>query len=167
MINTEIERKFLIEKPAVEELAALEGCVVTPILQTYLVNPDGYTERVRMREYPSGTAYYHTLKKRISSASAYENEEEISFDEYTALLNRADSQRIPISKTRCAIPYEGHTLEVDIYPFWHRQAVLEIELGSEDEAYSIPDYISVIREVTGNHAYSNNALSKTIPAEDI
>ena len=166
MINTEIERKFLIAMPDMDVLRAQPGFGSSHIVQTYLVNPDGFTERVRMREYADRTVYYHTLKKRLSAASAYEDESEIDTTEYTSLLRRADTAKTPINKMRCTIPFKGHVCEIDIYPFWRKQAVLEIELSGEDEAYSIPSCIRVIREVTGNHAYSNNALSLVVPDED-
>lgn len=166
LINTEIERKFLIKKPDIDALRLFPGFGISKIVQTYLINQDGFVERARMRAYPDKTVYYHTLKKRLSSASAYENESEVSREEYEQLLKRANPEKTPIEKMRCTLPHEGHVCEIDIYPFWQKQAVLEIELSSEDEKYSIPDCISVIREVTGNHAYSNNALSSSIPAED-
>ena len=82
------------------------------------------------------------------------------------LLEHKDPLKRVITKTRCAVPYEGHVAEIDIYPFWQKQAVLEIELNGEDDDVAIPEFVSVIREVTGDHAYSNNKLSISIPDED-
>ncbi|MBQ4452826.1 MAG: hypothetical protein II912_10735 [Clostridia bacterium] len=162
----ETERKFLIRKPDGAFLAALEGCTVSDITQTYLLNEDGNTERVRRRVYADRTVYTHTVKKRISPMSALEQEREISPDEYALLLTRADPARRPIIKTRYAVPHAGHTAEIDVYPFWNRQAVLEIELQSENDGVPLPDFMTVIREVTGDHSYSNNSLSLKVPEED-
>ena len=162
----ETERKFLIRKPDGAYLAALEGCTASDITQTYLQNEDGNTERVRRRVYTDRTVYTHTVKKRISPMSALEQEREISPDEYALLLTRADPARRPIIKTRYAVPYAGHTAEIDVYPFWNRQAVLEIELQSENDDVPLPDFVTVIREVTGDHSYSNNSLSLKVPKED-
>ena len=71
-----------------------------------------------------------------------------------------------IKKTRYAIPIDHHIAEIDIYPFWKKQAVMEIELKSEDDSVTLPDFVEVLREVTGDRTYSNNALSKSVPAED-
>ena len=56
---------------------------------------------------------------------------------------------------------------MDVYPFWSDRAVLEVELESEDEAFDIPPFISVIKEVTGDKRYSNKALAKEIVTEEL
>ena len=65
------------------------------------------------------------------------------------------------------MPYAGHVLEFDVYPFWPDRAIMEIELAGEDEAAEIPDYVRIIRDVTGEKAYKNKQLAKRIPMEDI
>ena len=99
--------------------------------------------------------------------SAEEYEKEISKEEYEALLARRDGTRQTVLKERYTLPYEGHILEIDVYPFWSRQAVLEIELSSEDECFALPKEISLIREVSGEKAYKNAFLAKKIPPEDV
>ena len=49
------------------------------------------------------------------------------------LLARADPARRSVEKTRWRIPYAGHILEIDVFPFWRRQAFCEAELTREDE----------------------------------
>lgn len=165
-IPTEIERKFLIRKPEESALAAMEGCIVSHIRQTYLTSEDGAVERVRRREYPGRTVYTHTIKRRTGKMSALEDETEIDAREYADLLVRAAPGRVPIEKTRCAIPYADHVAEVDLYPFWQNQAVLEIELTDPEDPVPFPPFLQLIREVTGDHAYSNNALAQAVPPED-
>ena len=70
----ETERKFLIRMPDINALAALNGVDLSDIEQTYLVNPDGLTERVRKRVYKNKTVYTHTTKKRVSKLSSEEYE---------------------------------------------------------------------------------------------
>ncbi|MBQ3761624.1 MAG: hypothetical protein II875_06405 [Clostridia bacterium] len=164
-IPIETERRFLIRMPDVEKLRAMEGCVCTEITQRYLLN-DSATERIRKRVYADRTIYTHTLKKRISSMSSIEDEHEITRDEYDAFKRRLDPERHKIKKLRCAVPWQGHTAEIDIYPFWQKQAIMEIELKSEDDVIDLPDFVEIIREITGDRSYSNRSLSKKIPAED-
>ena len=47
------------------------------------------------------------------------------------------------------------------------RAILEIELQYEDEAATIPDYVDVIRDVSGEKAYKNKQLAKYVPMEEI
>lgn len=164
-MNTEIERKFLIKMPNAGQLARLDGCVVTLIRQTYLLN-DGGSERVRARMYGGKTVYTHTTKQRITSLSAYEDEQVIGRSEYLSLLERRDTERNDIYKTRLAVPFDSHVFEVDIYPFWRRQAVMEVELSGESENVTFPPFIEIIREVSDDRSYSNKSLSKNIPNED-
>ena len=47
------------------------------------------------------------------------------------------------------------------------EAELEVELESEDEELQLPDWIEVIREVSADKRYTNSALAKEIPDEEI
>lgn len=154
----EIERKFLIEIPDFP-LPGEISC--DNIEQTYLVAPEKTTERVRRR----GDRYFHTIKRRITLMSANEREREITRAEYEELLERRDITRITIKKTRHVAPYEGHMLEIDVFDFWRHTAMLEIELNSEDEAFKLPDYIKIKRDVSEDPRYKNNNMAKSIPAE--
>ena len=61
------------------------------------------------------------------------------------------------------IPFDFHVLEIDLYPFWNDQAVLEVELKSEEEAFLLPPEIRVIREVTEDPRYLNSSLARELP----
>ncbi len=165
MPNLEIERKWIIARPDQTVLAAQPGAAVSEIVQTYLTAPDGVSRRVRARTTGGITTYTRTVKRRISAMTADEDEAVISADEYAALLREADPTCAPVEKTRWCIPHAGQTLEIDLYPFWRNQAVLEIELPAPDAPVTLPDWLTVLREVTGDRAYSNHSLSRTIPPE--
>ena len=166
-IPLEIERKYLIRLPdegLLDSLADRRDWIE----QTYLTAEKGTTERVRARRSPGGQAQYtHTVKRRISALTREEREEEISREEYEALLRRADPALAVIQKTRWCIPFAGHTLEVDIFPFWADRALLEVELGGEGEAVTLPDWLQVIREVTADKRYTNRALAGQVPYEPL
>ena len=161
----EIEYKYLISYPDISLLTAQEGCRVADIEQIYLDLDPSMNSRVRSWEEHGIVHYYLTKKKRISAQTAEEYETEISKDEYDRLLIHTDLTRSPIKKTRYIIPYKGHDLEIDVYPFWKRQAVLEIEVSEENEAVDIPSYISVLKDVTADKKYKNHSLAKVIPEE--
>ncbi len=162
----ECERKFLIRMPSEDALLAM-GAEKSHITQTYLAAPATLTARVRRRVFDEKTVYTHTVKRRITALSAIEEEKEISPAEYDELLRSADPTRHPVEKTRYALPYAGHVLEIDVYPFWRRQAVLEVELESEKETFALPEFLTVLCEVTADKRYKNASLAKHIPAEDM
>ncbi|MBR1560886.1 MAG: hypothetical protein IJ646_11660 [Clostridia bacterium] len=165
--HCEIERKYLIRYPDAALLTAQPGCETWDITQIYLrPGPGGETRRIRRVETGRQVKYFRASKRRVSDLSAIEDEAEITGDEYDALRRQRDLGRSPIVKTRYRVPYHGHTLEFDIYPFWQDRAILEIELDSEDEAADIPGYVNVMWDVTGEAAYKNWQLAKRVP-EDI
>lgn len=166
MIPIETERKFIIRMPDEAALLGLQGCKSSRIVQTYLRSDEHVTERIRKREYADKIVYTHTIKRRISPMSSLEDENEITQEEYKLLKQRKDPKKRKIKKIRYAIPWHGHIAEIDVYPFWERQAIMEIELNDESDQIELPDFVTVLREVTGDKAYSNNSLSKKIPDED-
>lgn len=163
MKQIEIERKFLIAMPDIKFLMNLDGCVVTKISQTYTLN----NIRIRKCVTDDKESYIKTVKRKISDMSRIEEESEISRNKYKSLLATADPGRKTLKKTRYAFPYNNKVLEIDIFSFWKKQAFLEIELESENEEFSLPDFIKVIKEVTFEGQYKNYALSKNIPEEEI
>ena len=167
MTPIEIEHKFLIKMPSLEALTAQSGSRIRNMTQTYLKCESGKNERVRRIEENTAVSYVHTIKQRISELSCYEDENEISKEEYYTLLTRAEEDKKSISKTRYSFEYSGHTLEIDVYEFWNDRATLEIELSSEDEEYEIPSFLEVIKEVSGDKRYKNTNLAKNVPYDEI
>ena len=166
-MHYEIERKYLIRYPDLALLAAQDGCEVWNITQTYLTGEPGETRRVRKVVCAQGTFYYRTFKRRASALTAEENESALDLEAYEQYLTERDPASSVIFKTRYRIPYEGHTIEVDLYPFWSDRAIMEVELDSEDEAALLPDYIRVIRDVSGEKAYKNRMLALKVPMETL
>lgn len=159
----EIERKFLIAMP---ERAFLENCERSDITQTYLLGDENTTERVRKRVRGEKCEYTHTVKVKLNSMRRIETENVIDEATYRELLKRADPARRPIEKTRCCFTQDGLLWELDVFPFWDDRAFLEIELTGEDDRFTLPPGIRVIREVTDDPRYTNAALSLQIPEDD-
>lgn len=166
--HCEIERKYLIAWPDTDMLRAQPGCEVWDITQIYLKDgPEGQTRRIRRVLTGGREIYFRTFKRRLTALSAEEDEGEISAAEYERYALERDPGRAPIVKTRYRVPHAGHVLEFDVYPFWTDRAIMEIELESEDERADIPDYVRVLRDVTGEKAYKNKQLAKRVPMEPI
>ena len=159
----EIERKFLIEYPDPDWLAAQPDSTRVDIVQTYLLSDGSETRRVRSWTEGGSTVYIRTLKRSLTDRTRVELEDEITRGEYLALLREADPGRHSLEKTRWRIPFASHLLEIDLYPFWRDQAILEVELQSEEEDFLLPPEIRVIREVTGDPRYLNSSLARELP----
>ena len=166
--HCEIERKYLIRYPDIKTLLAQKGVEQWEIVQIYLtVSGPGETRRIRQVVSGGEIKYYKTFKKRLTDLSNEEDEGEIDQLEYIHLCQEQQPGCKPVGKTRYRIPYEGHILEFDIYPFWDDRAILEIELEHENEGAAIPDYVQIIRDVSADPAYKNRSLAENVINEDI
>lgn len=157
----EIERKYLIARPHQKALEQLPNCERLDIVQTYLKSEDPAEERrIRQRGCNGNYIYFMTRKKKAKGIGRVEIEERLSQEEYISLLVEADPAYRPIHKERYCLSENGLYYEIDIYPEWKDKAIMEIELHSEDQEVVFPEEIDVIREVTGDPAYSNHELAK-------
>ena len=163
----EIERKYLIAYPDVRWLSAQPGIRRAELSQTYLLSNDGSSRRVRKWEEGGKTVYIRGSKQALTDMTRVEIEDEIPEESYLALLAEADPERRPIEKTRWLLPYAGHTLEIDLYPFWTDRATLECELKSEEESFDVPSELKVILDVTGDRRYLNSALAREVPYDPL
>lgn len=159
----EIERKYLIEYPDLELLRAMPNCQEVEILQTYLRGGDENDEiRVRQRGVDGNYTFTKTTKRWTPDpAKRVEIEKRISRDEYVKALMDAYPGANSIRKTRfCVMQREtGQYLEIDVYPTSDKYAILEVEFGSTDDKLVVPDFIKVIKEVTGDEAYYNSTIA--------
>ena len=161
----EIERKYVILKP---DFAALEreyAVGVSEIWQTYLRSEVGVTRRVRKRVYRDKISYTLTEKRRIDTLSSYEAEREIGEEEYLTLLGEKREGTRTLRKTRRVVRIDSVNFEIDEYPEWERSCIMETELKSRDEQVTMPDFVKIIAEVTGNRAYTNAAMAVNFPKE--
>lgn len=156
----EIERKFLIEYPD-EAALRTRSARVADIVQTYLERTEkDVSRRVRQSTENGAVTYTKNEKRRISSMKREESESEITRPEYDELLMTADPTRHPIIKTRYCVPIGPLTAEIDVFRGITEFAVCEVELPDENAAFTLPDFVSVIREVTGDPRFTNSAMAK-------
>lgn len=156
----EIERKYLIEYPDRKALELLPNCEKVEIIQTYLKSDDGEEIRIRQRGSKGHYIYFETCKKSISGLKRVEIERRLSKDEYLERLMDADPTKRPIRKDRYCLADGNQYFEIDIYPFWTDQAIMEIELSDPNEEIRFPKMLKIIRDVTEEEAYKNASLAK-------
>ncbi|MBQ9593202.1 MAG: AAA family ATPase [Lachnospiraceae bacterium] len=155
----DIERKFLIDMPDLAWLEAHPQCKRLEITQTYLLAPEGVEVRVRRRGENGHYIYYKTVKRLADRMKIIESEERLTKDEYRDLLLEADPRMRTLEKTRYCLSYAGQPLEIDVYPFWEKQAVLQVKVSHPAEDVRIPEEIRVQREITGEKAFKNVVLA--------
>ncbi len=161
----EIERKFLIYYPNINQLEKMPNCTKVDISQTYLKSQDGTERRIRARGIDGNYLYYLTEKRRISNLKRVEIERKLTQNEYLSLLMSADNKLHTIHKTRYCLSIDNQYFEIDIYPEWSNQAIMEIELSDENATIRIPEFIKTIKEVTEDSRYSNYQMAQEMPKE--
>ena len=66
-----------------------------------------------------------------------------------------------IAKDRYCIVWKNTYFELDVFPFWDKLALLEIELLDESQPFELPDFVTVLREVTFEMQFRNKTLAQT------
>ena len=148
----EIERKFLVNSNNYRT----EASSVITITQGYLNSDPERSVRIRL----TNQTGFLTVKGKsnTSGLSRFEWEKELSKTEAEALLKLCENTII--SKTRYNVPVGAHVFEVDEFLGDNSGLVVaEVELGSEEESFSKPDWLG--EEVTGITKYYNSNLSTT------
>ena len=161
----EIERKYLIYYPNIKELDNMDNCTKVDITQIYLKSDDDTERRIRSRGIDGDYSYYLTEKRKVTDVTRVEVERRLTEKEYLELLTKSDNKLHTIHKTRYCLTINNKYYEIDIYPEWNRQAIMEIELSSEDEEVIVPDFISIYKEVTNDTKYKNYNMAKEMPKE--
>lgn len=160
-MSLEIERKFRIKMPSKAWLRSWENRSVTGLVQCYLTAREGWERRVRQATNALTGEVHCTLTEKTEEAGLIrtELEKEITPEEYEALLPEMLPGTPPLYKVRWSFPYGGHTIEIDCYPFWENEAILEVELSSPEETFTLPPEIEVLAEVTDDPNLKNRALA--------
>jgi CYTH domain-containing protein len=142
----EIERKFLVVNDT------WRSALATYFSQGYLNRDKTRTVRIRV----AGDVGFLTVKGKSEGASRAEFEYEIPLVDAKQLLTLCDGPLI--EKYRRKISYQGLVWEVDEFLGDNLGLVVaEVELESEDQEFSKPDWVG--EEVTQDARYYNSNLS--------
>ena len=148
----EIERKFLVTHNDYRKEASKKSSIT----QGYLNSDPERTVRIRLKDQVG----FITVKGKSNNSglSRFEWEKEISKTDAEALLKLCEDH--VINKIRYEVIVGKHVFEIDEFLGANKGLVMaEVELGSEDEKFSKPDWLG--QEVTGDLKYYNSYLSKT------
>lgn len=145
----EIERKFLVDKEKWQQLDKGQSIFYK---QGYITSEPAKTIRVRI----SSDKAFLTIKGNTTGASRVEFEYEIPISDANELFNIFCISSV--AKNRYEIHHSGKIWEVDEFLEDNEGLlVAEIELGSENELFDLPAWIS--EEVTEESKYYNANLA--------
>lgn len=145
----EIEYKYLVKRDLWDRVSPTKSA---RIKQGYLSSEPGKSIRVRVLDEKG----FITIKGATVGARRLEYEYEIPVQDAEELLSEFCTKLV--SKTRHYVEHRSHIWEVDVFDGLNSGLVIaEIELQSEDETYSKPEWIG--EDVTHDFRYSNSNLS--------
>lgn len=160
--NVEIERRFRVIdsiNPRDWPVPATRAVIRQDYLQA---TKDGVTERVR-ESIAAKTTYTHTIKRPRPEGQEgmLEEEREITWDQYRALLRFVHTGYLTIHKTRLTFTWAERVFELDVYtgavgPLM----ILEVELPSLAAPLELPPFLPKLVEVTDDKRWSNASLAQ-------
>ena len=149
-MGVEIERKFLVKKELWLALKKPEG---KHYRQGYLMNREDRVVRVRI----AGDQGFLTINGAMAGISKLEYEYEIPKKDAEEMLDQFKPEGT--EKIRYRIPEDsGLVWEVDEFLAENQGLIVaELELSSEDQSFSSPEWLD--EEVTYDERYSNANLA--------
>lgn len=151
-ITIKNQRKYLIDlnKTKLDFLTENTPTKVE-IEQTYLENDD-FEKRLRKRTYSGQSTYYITIQRKDGCKSKIITDKKITEKEYLKFLS---SNQIlgSLNKIRYSFIKDKQYFKLDIFD--NGMAILELEPTLENKGINIPDFVTVIDDVTGNKEYDN------------
>lgn len=159
-VPLEIERKFLLRgMPNLSDLGAYQP---VKIEQIYLGSVHGEEVRIRRRIATDGSSIYCRTVKKPTGVAGVRNEYEstLTAREYGELAKFRQQGTRMIMKTRYCFLWENQYFELDKFINPLGRPFLEVELTERNDRITIPPFIHVEREVTGDPVFSNRALAQ-------
>lgn len=163
-VPLEIEKKYLLEEaPDLAKLASIFGPMRRVLIeQKYLVSDGNEELRIRERRADDGSSlHYLTTKVKLRPGVRNEKERRITAREYVDLSRMVDPTTVTIKKHRYCFVANQQYFELDVFVEPREGlSLLEIELTEENEGVTIPQGLSIAREVTDEADFSNRNIAK-------
>ena len=154
-ILLELKRSFLDDKKEIQDKIV--------DIETEIRQCKDYIESLNKKDENDYNMFSPRSASRVYKDQVYEKrieiEDYISNEEYYAYLNRRDCVQGMISKDRYCLAWHWQYFELDVYPFWADKATIEIELLSEDQPFELPDFLTLIRDVSYEKEFRNKQLA--------
>ncbi|KAH9525729.1 TRPL translocation defect protein 14 [Bulinus truncatus] len=157
------KRKFLVSKiPPEKDFPHYQEFHV---IHDYLVTPSRKMQaRLRKRGQNGNWTYTHTIRRPEINDQSVELRMPISDKDYDILLAQRDDQHYTVYKIRRCFLWNNHYFQLDIYqnsapPKCSGLMILEL-YTTEMDSPILPDFLTVVKEVTKDPEYSMFNLSQ-------
>lgn len=165
-----IERfsKYLIEvdDELLERLSKEDNYSVSRIVQHYLTSDNGFERRIRRRERDGDVLYSYSEANYLSTNERIKVDRVLTERQYNDYSHQIDKSLHETDKMRYAFINNGSFFKLDVFNFDTSKGILSTESTADDNEIKIPDYVKVIKDVTGDVNYKNYFLAKAQKYQD-
>ncbi|MBQ6335580.1 MAG: ATP-binding protein [Erysipelotrichaceae bacterium] len=163
--GTPVERfnKYLIEvnDEVLKHISQEANYSTSHIIQHYLKSENGYERRIRSREREDGTMYSYSEANYLTSNERIKTDKVLSEREYKDYFHQVDPELNVIDKMRYSFIKNELFYKLDVFDFDTSKGVLSVDQPSDGRVVELPDYLNVIKDVTGDLNYKNYFLAKS------
>jgi CYTH domain-containing protein len=153
------QKKYLVGNINVGAIASI--AVKTQIKQDYIISDDLLEHRLRKVTQNNATSYHYSIIKKCNEGKReILRDEVISESNYNNILSIQSGNLVSINKTRYSFVYQDQYFKLDI--FENGLSLLEVNLTKENPIVTIPEFISVIDDVTNNDEYKNINIARKL-----
>lgn len=151
------QRKFLVDSVDTEVLAKNANKVV--ITQDYLDIDDEYEYRIRKVEQNGNYSYHYNVQRTIEDGvREVVKESSISKEDYERFLKARSSTIGTCIKERYSFVYANQYFKLDV--FADGMMVLEVNVTEQNPDITIPEFVSVLQDVTNDPNYKNINMTR-------
>ncbi|CAB0019456.1 unnamed protein product [Nesidiocoris tenuis] len=166
LVTNSKKRKFLIKGPLPPD-SAFPPFEDFDVVHHYLTSATPEVEaRLRKRGQNGHWSYTHTIRKPRIHDQAVEVKTQLTHRDYVNFLSQSDYLHFPIYKTRRCFLLQNQYFQLDMYrkpshPRCDSLILLETYSALNDDQLqaSLPEFLEIEREVTGDPAFSMYNLS--------
>lgn len=155
-ISIRNQRKYLVDDVDVEKISYATKVVIT---QDYLKEENNLEYRVRSVDQEGDISYHYQVQKKLTDGTKeIISESLISEREYLRYLENKSDSFETIVKSRYSFVYNKQYYKLDVFD--DGLMILEVNVTKENPVVELPNFLSVVEEVTNNQEYSNITISR-------
>ena len=155
--------KYLIEvnDELLEKFKKEDNYLCSHIIQHYLTSDNGYERRIRARYIDDDVLYSYSEANYLSTNERIKVDRVLTERQYNDLKRQIDENLNVTDKMRYSFINNGLFYKLDVFDFDKTKGLISIADSNDGKKAALPDYIKVIKDVTGDENYKNYYLAKS------
>lgn len=155
--------KYLIEvdDELLERLKKEDNYSTSHIVQHYLTGDGTHERRIRRRERNGDVMFVYSESNYISGNERIKVDRVLTERQYKDYGFQIDPDLNVTDKMRYSFINDDSFYKLDVYDFDQTKGILSTETRTDETEAKVPEYVRVIKDVTGDKNYKNYYLAKS------